>query len=110
MTNPFTWFAAMMLREEGSFRLPEPISKFLPQLAKREVSIQQFDPATGKGGYVVVAAEREITIQDLLRHTSGIVYGGFTPNARIKELYEKGGVNWTDGNPAEQVDPLSRVP
>ncbi len=74
------------------------------------MSIQQFDPATGKGGYVVVAAEREITIQDLLRHTSGIVYGGFTPNARIKELYEKGGVNWTDVTPAEQIERLSRVP
>jgi CubicO group peptidase (beta-lactamase class C family) len=110
MTKPFTSVAAMMLMEEGRFLLTEPIAKFLPQLAKREVSIQQFDPATGKGGYVVVAAEREITIQDLLRHTSGIVYSGFTPNARVKELYEKGGVGWADVSPAEQIERLSRVP
>jgi CubicO group peptidase (beta-lactamase class C family) len=110
MTKPLTSVAAMMLMEEGRFLLTEPISKFLPQLAKREVSVQQFDPATGKGGYMVVAAEREITIQDLLRHTSGIVYGAFTPNARIKEIYEKDGVGWADVTPAEQLERLSRVP
>jgi CubicO group peptidase (beta-lactamase class C family) len=110
MTKPFTSVAAMMLMEEGRFLLTEPIAKFLPQLAKREVSIQQFDPATGKGGYVVVPAEREITIQDLLRHTSGIVYGAFTPNARVKELYEKAGVNWADVTPAEQIERLAKVP
>ncbi len=110
MTKPFTSVAAMMLMEDGKFLLVDPVSKFLPPLAKREVSIQQFDPATGKGGYVVVAAEREITIQDLLRHTSGIVYGSFTPNARIKELYGKGGVRWDDVTPAEQIERLGKVP
>jgi CubicO group peptidase (beta-lactamase class C family) len=110
MTKPVTSVAAMILMEEGRLLLTEPVSKFLPQLAKPQVSVQQFDPATGKGGYMVVAAEREITIQDLLRHTSGIVYASFTPNARVKELYEKDGVGWADVTPAEQLERLSRVP
>src|SRR5262245_62096216 len=110
MTKPFTSVAAMMLMEEGKFVLTDPVSKFLPQLARREVSTQRFDSATGKGGYVVVAAEREMTIQDLLRHTSGLVYGGFTPNARVKELYEKNGVGWSDVTPDEQLERLARVP
>jgi len=110
MTKPFASVAAMMLMEDGKLLLTDPVSKFLPQLAKREVSTQQFDPASGKGGYVVVAAEREITIQDLLRHTSGLVYGGFTPNARMKELYQKAGVDWAGVTPEEQVDRLAKVP
>ena len=110
MTKPFTSVAAMMLMEEGKFLITDPVSKFLPQLAKREVSATQIDPVTGKVGYVVVPADREITIQDLLRHTSGIVYGVFTPNARVKELYAKAGVDWADVTPEEQIERLGRVP
>jgi CubicO group peptidase (beta-lactamase class C family) len=110
MTKPFTSVAAMMLMEDGKLLLADPVSKFLPQLAKREVSTPQFDPATGKVREVVVAAEREITVQDLLRHTSGIVYSSFTPNERVKEQYEKNGVDWADVTPAEQLERLAKVP
>lgn len=110
MTKPFVSVAAMMLMEDGKLLLTEPVSKFLPQLAKPEVSTQQFDPSSGKGGYVVVAAEREITVQDLLRHTSGLVYGVFTPNARVRDLYQKAGVDWAGVTPEEQVDRLAKVP
>ena len=58
----------------------------------------------------MVPAEREMTIQDLLRHTSGLVYGSFTPNARIKELYAKEGVTWEGLTPEEQIERLSKVP
>jgi CubicO group peptidase (beta-lactamase class C family) len=109
MTKPFTSVAAMMLAEDGKFLIADPVSKFLPQLAKREVSVPQFDGATGKVGYVTVPAEREITIQDLLRHTSGFVYPG-GPNTRVNELYEKGGVGWADQTPEEQLDRLGKVP
>jgi CubicO group peptidase (beta-lactamase class C family) len=109
MTKPFASVAAMMLMEDGKFLLTDPVSKFLPQLGKREVSVPQFDPATGKIGYVTVPAEREIAIQDLLRHTSGIVYGN-TPNARVSELYVKNGVTWSDVTPEEQVERLGKVP
>jgi CubicO group peptidase (beta-lactamase class C family) len=110
MTKPFTSVAAMMLMEEGKFLLTDPVSKFLPQLAKREVNTQHLDPATGKITYVLVPVDREMTIQDLLRHTSGLVYGGFTPNARIKELYAKEGVTWDDVTPNEQIQRLAKVP
>jgi len=110
MTKPFTSVAAMMLMEEGKFLLTDPVSKFLPQLAKREVNTQQLDGATGKISYVLVPADREMTIQDLLRHTSGVVYGGFTPNARIKELYAKDGVTWDNVTPDEQIQRMAKVP
>ena len=110
MTKPFTSVAAMMLMEDGKLLITDPVSKYLPQLAKREVNTQQLDPATGKVTYVLVPAEREMTVQDLLRHTSGLVYGAFTPNARIKELYEKAGATWDGVTPAEQIERLAKVP
>src|SRR5881409_4152421 len=77
MTKPFTSVAAMILVEEGRLVLSDPVSKFLPQLANLQVSVPRFDPDTGKAVYALVPAERQMTIQDLLRHTSDLVYGGF---------------------------------
>ena len=110
MTKPFTSVAAMMLMEEGKLRLADPVSRFLPQLAKLEVVTQSHDPVSGKAIYTSVAAERVPSIYDLLRHTSGFVYGDFTPNARVKELYAKANVGWADQTPAEQVERLAKVP
>lgn len=110
MTKPYTSVAAMMLVEEGKLRLTDPVSTYLPSLAKLEVSVASADPSTGAVKYTNVAADREITIQDLLRHTSGLVYGGFTANAKVKELYAKEGVDWKDVTPAEQVERLAKVP
>src|SRR6266700_3673686 len=102
--------AAMMLVEEGRLVLSDPVSKYLPPLGKLEVSVPRFDPDTGKAVYALIPAEREMTIQDLLRHTSGLVYAGFTGHARVKELYGKVGVDWRDVSPAEQIERLAKVP
>jgi CubicO group peptidase (beta-lactamase class C family) len=100
MTKPFASVAAMMLMEDGKFLITDPVSKFLPPLAKLQVSV----------GDTLVAAEREMTIQDLLRHTSGLVYGGFTPNARVKDAYAKLGVDWAGVTPEEQIERLAKAP
>jgi CubicO group peptidase (beta-lactamase class C family) len=110
MTKPFTSVAAMMLVEDGRLVLSDPVSKYLPKLAKLSVSVARVDPTTGTTEYALVPAEREMTIQDLLRHTSGLVYGAFTSHARVKELYAKEGVGWLDVTPEEQVERLARVP
>src|SRR5436309_6157578 len=100
----------MMLVEEGRLVLSDPVSKYLPPPGKLEVSVPRFDPDTGKAVYALIPAEREMTIQDLLRHTSGLVYAGFTGHARVKELYGKVGVDWRDVSPAEQIERLAKVP
>lgn len=110
MVKPITSVAAMMLVEEGKVALTDPVSKFLPPLTKLEVAVQRFDPVTGKVGYSMVPAERDITIQDLHRHTSGFTYGETSPNARVKEAYAKAGVDWKDLAGAEQVERLAKVP
>jgi CubicO group peptidase (beta-lactamase class C family) len=108
MTKPFTSVAVMMLVEDGRLRLNDPIAVYLPELAKLEVLVQGTD-AAGKPTYTVVAAERPVTVYDLLRHTSGFVYPT-TPNACLKELYTKANVNWSGVTPAEQIQALARVP
>jgi CubicO group peptidase (beta-lactamase class C family) len=110
MTKPFTSVAAMMLVEEGRLLLSDPVSKFLPQLTNLQVSVPRFDPDTGKAVYALVPAERQMTIQDLLRHTSGLVYAGFTNHAQVKELYTKAGVDWRNVTAAEQIERLAKVP
>ncbi len=86
MTKPMVSVAAMMLYEEGRLFVADPVSKYLPQLVKQEVGIEKTDPATGKTVFYTVPAEREMTVQDLLRHTSGLTYGG-RGATRVHKMY-----------------------
>jgi CubicO group peptidase (beta-lactamase class C family) len=69
MTKPITTLAVMMLYEEGHFLLDDPVSKYLPEFKNPKVLVK---PASGAP--YTIPATREITIRDLLRHTSGITY------------------------------------
>ena len=110
MTKPFTSVAMMMLVEDGRVVLSDPVSKYLPKLNGLQVIVPQRDAQPGRTGSVLVKSDREMTIQDLLRHTSGLVYGGLTANGEVKELYAREGVDWYGVTPAEQIERLSRVP
>jgi CubicO group peptidase (beta-lactamase class C family) len=92
MTKPWTSVAAMMLVEDGKIQLPDPVSKFLPAFKELKVSVATPNAATGQATYDLVPAAREPTIQDLLRHTSGVAYDFVTRNAPVKEAYEKSGL------------------
>jgi CubicO group peptidase (beta-lactamase class C family) len=80
MTKPMVSVGIMMLLEDGHFLLNEPIAKFIPEFAKQHVGIEK------DGKLELVRVERPITIQDLLRHTSGITYE-HTGNAMVQQLY-----------------------
>jgi CubicO group peptidase (beta-lactamase class C family) len=110
MTKPITSVAIMMLQEQGRLVLTDPVSKFLPQLARLQVAVEKKDPSTGQTTVELVPAQREITIQDLLRHTSGFTYGARTTNAAVKEAYARAGVDSRDLSNAELVDRLATVP
>jgi CubicO group peptidase (beta-lactamase class C family) len=75
MTKAVTGVAAMMLYEEGKFSLTDPVSKYLPEFAKMTVAHEGID-AAGKRVYYAVPADRQITVRDLFRHTSGLDYAG----------------------------------
>jgi CubicO group peptidase (beta-lactamase class C family) len=101
MTKPFTSVAAMMLVEEGRLLLTDPVSKYLAQLAKREVA--------GEDG-ALVAAKREITVHDLLRHTSGFTYGTRVKSPVVREAYAREKVDGIELTSAELIDRIARTP
>jgi CubicO group peptidase (beta-lactamase class C family) len=90
-TKLITSCAALLLFEEGKFRLDDPIEKFIRQLANRKVlrsgatSLDETEPA-----------KRSITIRHLLSHSSGLSYGFFDPGSLIFKGYNERGVH----NPA----------
>jgi len=75
MTKPMVSVATMMLYEDGRLFVSDPISKYIPALGKMQVGVERIDPMTGKSVLALVKAAREMTVQDLLRHTSGLTYG-----------------------------------
>ncbi|MSQ58198.1 MAG: class A beta-lactamase-related serine hydrolase [Betaproteobacteria bacterium] len=90
MTKPVVSVAAMILVEEGKLTLQEPISKYLPEFKEMKVGVETTDPATGKMTFSTVPAKRPITVQDLLRHTSGMPYGVFTPvRYHVQNMYKE---------------------
>src|SRR5581483_3699355 len=84
MSKPITTVAAMMLYEEGKFLLDDPVSKYLPEFKDMKVLVK---PAEGPR-YTIPAA-KEITIRDLMRHTSGLTYNW---NEDLGAMYEKANV------------------
>lgn len=83
MTKPITSVATLMLIEQGKLALDEPVNRWVPELAGRRVLN---DPAGRLDD--TVAARREITIEDLLTHRSGIAYG-FLCEGPLKAAYEQ---------------------
>jgi CubicO group peptidase (beta-lactamase class C family) len=109
MSKPITSVAAMMLFEDGKFSLAEPVSKYIPQLGGLKVGIEKPDPSGGKPTLELVPAKRDMTIQDLFRHTSGLTYGFFGEGI-VKKMYVESKV-WNDyPSNAELIDRLAKLP
>jgi CubicO group peptidase (beta-lactamase class C family) len=103
MTKPIVSVAAMMLWEEGCFLLNDPVSKYLPELADLQVAVTRGE------GIELVPAEREITIQDLLRHTSGLTYE-YLGTGPVHQMYMAAKIYSLKMNSAEQVTRLGQLP
>ncbi|HEX7792334.1 MAG TPA: serine hydrolase domain-containing protein [Afipia sp.] len=117
MTKPIVSVAAMMLVEEGKIQLTDPVSKYLPAMKTMTVSAAKADAEFAKITYAQVPADREMTVQDLLRHTAGLAYGEITQNAPVKEALLKAGIYKTaidydarDLTPDEEVERISKAP
>ncbi len=108
MTKPITSVAVMMLYEEGRFLLNDPVSKYIPELGKLQVGIEKKDPQTGETTLTTAPSKREMTIRDLLRHTSGLTYG-FFGDTLVDRAYRKDKI-LSDLNLAEFITNLSKQP
>lgn len=108
MTKPIVSVAAMMLVEEGRMLLSDPVSKHMPELKGLKVGVEKPGP-DGKPVLELVPAAREMTVQDLLRHTSGLTYGIFG-RSLVKSAYNE--LSPLDGNQTsgELVAKLAKLP
>ena len=108
MTKPIVTAAAMMQVEEGRYHIGDAVAKFIPSFGKVQVGVEK--PAAEAGGkptLELVAPRRAVSIQDLMRHTSGITYGFFGVGA-VKALYA--GVLDGDPDNAEFAERVARLP
>src|SRR6266478_3880105 len=110
MSKPITTVAAMMLFEDGKLALNEPVGKYLPALAKMQVAADiKPDPEADPHNIAVVPADRPISIQDLMRHTSGLTYG-FFGDTPVKKLYAEAKLGNVAQTNAEFVDRIAKLP
>jgi len=82
MTKPIVSVGIMMLIEDGHFLLSDPVAKFIPEFADQKVGVEN------NGKLDLVPVKRAMTVQDLLRHTSGITYD-HTGNSLVQQLYQQ---------------------
>jgi CubicO group peptidase (beta-lactamase class C family) len=103
MTKPIVSVATMMLWEEGRFLLSDPVAKYLPELGSVKVAV-------ARGAEIEqVEADRPMTIQDLLRHTSGLTYE-FRGAGPVHKMYMAARIYSRDQSNADQVAALGKLP
>ena len=82
MTKPIVSIGIMMLIEDGHFLLGDPVAKFIPEFADLKVGVEN------NGKLDLAPLKRQMTVQDLLRHTSGITYD-HTGNGLVQQMYQQ---------------------
>jgi len=111
MTKPITTVAAMMLVEQGVFKINDPIAELLPELKDLKVETQKADQ-DGKVTTEDVPTVRPVTIQDLMRHTSGFFYAQAMRSQRLKDAYEQANIEARQQDIAgdEMLKHLGQIP
>ncbi|MGL5165179.1 MAG: serine hydrolase domain-containing protein [Afipia sp.] len=108
MSKPVTTVAAMMLVEEGKLQLDDPVAKFIPAFKDVKVGVEK----KGDDGNMtldLVAPRRPMTVQDLMRHTSGITYG-FFGDGLVKKAYVDAKIFSEDVDNAGFADRIAKLP
>jgi CubicO group peptidase (beta-lactamase class C family) len=108
MSKPITSVAAMMLVEDGKLSLDDPVSKYIPAFADVKVGVEKRDES-GKPALALEPANRPITIEDLLRHTSGLTYG-FYGDSAVRKLYAQADLFNGDTDNAEFAERIAKLP
>jgi CubicO group peptidase (beta-lactamase class C family) len=103
MTKPIVSVGIMMLVEDGQLLLAEPVAKFIPEFAKQKVGVEKH------GKLELVGVQRPMTVQDLLRHTSGITYD-HTGNGMVQQLYRESRLRSRKITNAEHAAMVAELP
>ncbi len=107
MTKPFTSVATMMLAEEGKLLIADPVAHYVPEFVGLKVAVDS-DNASAKK-LATERMRREMTVQDLLRHTSGLSYAHLA-GPLLKGAYEGANVVDEQQTNADMVAKLAKVP
>jgi len=108
MTKPMVSLALMQFVEEGRLQVSDPVSKFLPEMGKMKVGTE----ATGPDGKPVLRLSdpaRQMTVQDLMRHTAGLVYGA-RGTGLVYQSYRDAKIGDRGATNEEFVARLARMP
>ncbi len=103
MTKPTVSVAAMMLVEEGRLLITDPLSKYIPAFADSKVGVENGDDLD------LVPLKRPITIQDLMRHTSGLTYA-YTGTSKVQKLVADARITSQERTMAEHAEALAALP
>lgn len=103
MTKPIVSVAIMALVEDGHFLLSDPVAKFIPEFAEQKVGVDN------NGELELVPLKRQMTVQDLLRHTSGITYD-HTGNGLVQKLYQQSRLRSRKITNAEHASLIASLP
>ena len=103
MTKPIVSVGIMMLVEDGHFLLSDPVAKFIPEFAEQKVGVEN------NGKLELVPVTRPMTVQDLLRHTSGITYD-HTGNSLVQQLYQQSRLRSRKISNAEHASLVATLP
>ncbi len=104
MSKPITSAAVMMLYEEGHFQLDDPVSKFIPEFKDMKVFVKKTE-----AGVELTDAKRQITIRNLLTHTSGLAYG-LDKDTEVDVMYQEQKLLKWDETLQEKVARLVKLP
>jgi CubicO group peptidase (beta-lactamase class C family) len=105
MSKPITSVAAMILVEQGKLLLSDPVQKYIPAFAEMKVAVQKPDTQSVD----LVPATRPITVQDLMRHTSGLTYG-FLPGTPVAKMYQDANLFGTDATNVDFAQAIAKLP
>ena len=103
MTKPIVNIALMQMVEEGKLQVSDPVSKFLPEFKDVKVGVEK------DGKLELVAPKRAMTVQDLMRHTSGLTYGNRGTSA-VYKAYVEAKIGNRDVTSAEFITKLASLP
>lgn len=117
MTKPVVGTSVLMMMEEGKLRLTDPVSRFIAEFKGMKVAVIEDRPAGAPPPapgtpplFYTIPATREITIQDLLTHLSGLNSGGPASNAEVAKIALKDGESLADYIPRLGTTPLDFQP
>jgi CubicO group peptidase (beta-lactamase class C family) len=109
MTKPIVSVGAMMLAEEGRLDVAAPVAQYLPEFKEVKVRVEKAD-ASGNREVAMVAPARPMIVQDLLRHTAGLVYTAPFGKGPVAELYQEAGILSRDVTLTETTAKIAALP